>query len=134
MWIHKTPNRWGDIATPAMAYNHVDGKTDAEWRERNLIKAQNALVKAKEKDARRAKRRLTHPWALFVSDSPMPSANGYHKVKPIRLKTEKQVASRYLYLRLQGKCMSGYAAFWHDGEWVDVDLDEILKKHEKGTA
>lgn len=131
MWVHKTPNRWGDITTPAHAYNFVDNRSDAEWRERNLIKAQNALVKAKEKDARRVKRRLTHPWALFVSDAPEPSSSGYHQVRPIRLKTEKQLVARYIYLRLQGKCAAGYAAVWHGGKWIDVDLDDLLKKYEK---
>lgn len=134
MWINKTPNRWGASNTPAGAYNSRDNRSDTEWREQNLIKAQNALAKAKEKDARRVKKRLTHPWALFVSDTPEPNSTGYHKVKPIRLKTEKQLVARYMYLRLQGKCAAGYAAFWHSGEWVDVDLDELLKKHEKDTA
>ena len=131
MWIRKITDRWGGTNTPATAYNSVDNRKDTEWRERNLIKAQNALAKAKEKDARRVKKRLTHPWALFVSDAPEPASSGYHHVKPIRLKTEKQLVARYMYLRLQGKCAAGYAAFWHGGEWIDVDLDELLKKYEK---
>lgn len=134
MWVRNIPNRWGSTNTPANAYSFVDNRRETERCERNLIKAQNALAKAKEKDARRDKRRLTHPWALFVSDAPKPTSGGYHQVRPIRLKTEKQLVARYMYLRLQGKCAAGYAAFWNGGEWIDVDLDDLLKKYEKDTA
>lgn len=128
MWVSET-------SQAARDYQQREGWSEVEYRQRQINRYENLLAKAKEREVRRAKRQQTHPWVLFTYEQEkqrgVTNRWASRKAKAIRCKTEREVARKYLMLRVQGKCVDGEAGAWDGSHWNAVSLDALLKKHEQ---
>lgn len=131
MWVSET-------SKAAREYQQREGWSEVEYRQRQINRYENLLAKAEEREARRAKRQQTHPWVLFTYEQekkvPTVSRWAARKAKIIRCKTEREVARKYLMLRVQGKCVDGEVGAWNGSHWYPVDLAVLLKKYEEAEA